>query len=132
MGDKYERALVAGIVASDLVLPNGLVGRQRTVRISLDVIAHIAQRHEDDIICCLHHTAEVLANPQFLGHHQRADPRRVEFVRVVGERRHLVSVAVKFLDEHNEAWVSTIHLSNERHLTRRWRDGTMEKVDRGP
>jgi hypothetical protein len=132
VGEEYQRALVAGIVGSDLPLPNGLVGRQRTVRISLDVIDHIAQRHADEIIYCMHYTAEVLANPQFLGHHQRTDPRRVEFVRVVGERRQLVSVAVKFLDEHNEAWVSTTHFSNERYLTRRLRDGTMEKVDRGP
>jgi hypothetical protein len=132
VGDEYERALVAGMIAEELILPNGLIGRQRTVRISLDVIDHIAAGHPDEIIFCLYHLSDVLARPEYIGNRPTSGSGRVEFVRQVGPSRRLVLVAVKFLDSQDEAWVSTAHYTNERSLTRRMRAGTMQKVGRGP
>ena len=123
--------LVAGVVPAFLRLPGSIPARKRIVRIKPEVLSHIAQRHPDNLIFSLTHMPYVLGNPQYLGHRPDTDPRRVEFVAHVGQGP-LLLVAVKFLDERNEAWLSTAHLIKKRYLTRRMRAGTMRAVGRGP
>jgi hypothetical protein len=122
---------VAGVVPDGLILPEGR-GRQRIVRITREVIAHLAKRHPDQVVFCLTYMPEVLARPEYTGHRARADPRRVEFVRRVGPRRQLLLVAVKFLEDTRESWVSTAVRVSAHYLTRRLRAGTMREVSRGP
>lgn len=128
MAENYQSAIVAGIVPRSLVLPGGLIGRQRQARISLSGIEHIAPQHPNELLFCLHHMAAVLANPQYLGHRPGSDHRRVEFVALVGRDQDAVLVAVKFLDDLNEAWISTEHRMRADYLTRRLRNGTMQIV----
>ena len=128
VAENYRNTIIAGIVPSELVLPGGLIGRQRVARISLAGIDHVAWRHPRDLIFCLHHMAAVLAAPQYLGHRPGSDHRRVEFVRLVGRKQRELLVAVKFLDDLDEAWVSTAHRTRAEYLTRRLRAGTMQIV----
>jgi hypothetical protein len=114
------------------VVERGLVGRQRTARISNDRIGHIATRHPRWLVFCLSHMPEMLANPEHVGFRPASDPRRVEFVRSVGSERRLLLVSVKFRDAEGEAWVNSAHPLKERYLTRRLRAGTMQPVSRGP
>lgn len=95
-------------------------------------IRHIATRREDWVILCLTHMARVIGNPEYVGHRPGTDSRRVEFVREVGVNRRLLLVAVKFMDDANEAWVSTAHPLEYRRLTKRLRLGTMREVLREP
>ena len=80
----------------------------------------------------MEHMPAVLADPEYLGYRPAMDPRRVEFVRHVGPGKRLLLVAVKFIDDKNEAWVSTAHGLEPSRLTRRIRAGTMQEVGRGP
>jgi hypothetical protein len=132
VAELYGYALVAGIVPASLELPGGITGHQRVVRITREAIGHIAWRHRDWLIFCLNHMADALARPEYLGYRPTSDPRRVEFLRRVGPRRLCLLVAVKFLDQQKEAWVSTAHPMGEPALTRRLRAGTMQQVGRGP
>src|SRR4051812_10707443 len=80
VAEAYRDALAAGIVPADLVLPGGLLGRQRIVRIAQERIEHIRLRRPDWLIFCLSHLARVLAHPEFLGyrgHLPNHDARRV-------------------------------------------------------
>jgi len=130
--DRFQAALVAGIIPDWLVLPGGLLGRQRTARISNRRIGHIAARHPRWLVFCLSHMPEVLANPEYMGFRPASDARRVEFVRSVGSDPRLLLVSVKFRDAEDEAWVNSAHPLKERYLTRRLRAGTMQPVSRGP
>ncbi len=132
MAQEYGRALAAGVVPAWLELPGGIRGRQRIVRIAKEGISHIATRHPDWLVFCLNHMGEVLAKPEYLGHRPRTHAQRVEFVRRVGSERELTLVAVKFLDERDESWVTTAHRLKLDYLTRRLRAGTMQVVSRGP
>ena len=132
MAEKYRDALAAGIVPADLVLPGGVLGKQRIVRISRERIHHIAIRRPDWLLECLRHLATVLADPAYLGYRPGPHARRVDFVRRVGTGTRLILVGVKFLDTHNEAWVTTALPLDEDYLTRRLRSATMRIVNRGP
>ena len=113
--------MVAGVVTAHLVLPGGLEGRQRIVRISLDRIRHIAERRP----------GRASWPVAYLGY-RPDDSTRVEFVRNVRPRRYNLLVAVKLLDEFNESWVSTVHPMAQLALTRRLRACTMQAASRGP
>ena len=103
----------AGRVPLGLKLPGGL-GRQRLVRITRAASEHIAREHPEHFVLCLEHMPVVLADPKYLGYRPAMD------------------VAVKFIDDKNEAWVSTAHPLEPGRLTRRLRAGTMQEVGRGP
>jgi len=75
---------------------------------------------------------DVLASPDYIGQRPRADPRRVEFVRLVGRPHRWLLVSVKFLDQTGEAWVNSAYRIDDRYLTRRVRTGTLSRVVRGP
>ena len=128
----YRGALVAGVVPRSLELPGGIVGRQRIVRLSRRQLQHIAARRPDWLLFCLLHMADVIARPEYVGYRPRAHVRRVEFARTVGRQNRLLLIAVKFLDETAEAWVSTAHPLSAADLTRRLRANTMQPVLRGP
>jgi hypothetical protein len=130
--DFYVHALVVGRVSTDLVLPGGIVGRQREVRVSADRIRHIALRRPEWLAYGLRHASDVLEDPAFLGWRPHHDRRRIEFVRRVGQERRLLLVAVKFLDDDAEAWISTMHPMKQRYLTRRLRADTLWPVGRAP
>ena len=132
VAEAYRDALAAGIVPANLILPAGVEGTQRIVRIALEHIRHFAESRPDTATFCLAHMAEVIANPEFLGHRPGDDPRRVEFVARVGPDRELLMVAVKFLDAQREAWICTVLRVKRRFLTRRLRSGTMQSVSREP
>jgi hypothetical protein len=124
--------VVAGVVAAELQLPGGLVGRDRIVHISRERITHIGERRPGTLRFCLEHMAEVLGRPECLGFRPDRDTRRVEFIARVGAARRPLLVAVKWLDDRDEAWVSTAHPVQPRYLTRRMSAGTMHSVARGP
>jgi hypothetical protein len=132
VAEAYRDAIAAGVVPADLVLPGGLVGRQRIVRIAQERIEHIGLRRPDWLLECLSHLASILAHPEYLGYRSGRHARRVDFVRRVGTGRRLVQVGVKFIDLHNEAWVATALPLDEDYLTRRVRSATMWRVNRGP
>lgn len=125
-------SLAAGIIPADLVLPGTLLGRRRVVRISIERIRHSADRRPGWLVFCLTHMARARGDPDYLGYRPGMDRRSVEFVRHVGVQHQLLLIAVKFVEPNDEAWVSTAHPLNVRHLTRRIRAGTMHKVSRGP
>jgi len=127
VAEDYHSALVAGVLPDWIELPGGLIGRQRIVRFAEERLQHVAQRRPESLLFCLLHTPLVLASPQYLGYRPDVDRRRVEFVRQVSVSR-LLLVAVKFLDDEGEAWVSTTHPLDMVHLTRRLRAGTMQIV----
>ena len=107
---KYQSgALVAGIIPAHLELPGGLVGRERIVSLAPERLHHVGARRPEWLLFCLLYAPLVLADPQYLGYRARDDRRRVEFVRQVGNGSRLRLVTVKFLDEHDEAWVGTTH-----------------------
>ena len=122
----------AGIVPRSIVLPANLLGRERTVRISPEGVAHIRRRRPQWLAFCLVHIPEVLAAPDYLGRRTRGDRRRVEFVRLVGRPSRWLLVSVKFLDDKREAWVNSAHPIADVDLTRRVRAGTLWRVIRGP
>ncbi|PYP48871.1 MAG: hypothetical protein DMD45_16835 [Gemmatimonadetes bacterium] len=122
---------VAGYVPRWLVLPGGLQGRQRTVRITADRIAHIRQRRPGWLEFCLGHMPAVLERPDYIGQRAHGDRRRTEFVRLVGRPARWLLVSVKFVDDADEAWVNSAHPIATRYLTRRRRARTMWEV-RGP
>jgi len=124
--------MAAGVVPAHVVLPGGLEVRQRVVRITLERVRHIAERHPQWLVFCLTHMARVLAAPEYLGYRATTYPNRVEFVRRVGRESRPLLVAVKFLAGGSEAWVSTAHPLAEPHLTRRLRASTMQRVDGEP
>ena len=119
-------AQVAGIVPRSLLLPGGVEGRQRTVSISPEALAHIRRRRPKWLRFCLTHIPEVLSAPDYIGHRPRKDPRRVEFARLVGRPGRWLLVSVKFLDQKEEAWVSSAHPIEDAYLTRRLHAGTMQ------
>ena len=122
---------IAGFVAGWLVLPAGLRGLERLVRITPERIKHIRQRRPRWLHFCLEHMPAVLGKPDFLGQRAHGDRRRVEFVRLVGRPSRWLLVSVKFLDGAREAWVNSAHPIAAAYLTRRQRTGTMWGV-RGP
>lgn len=122
---------IAGFVPGWLVLPAGLRGLERTVRIAPERIKHIRQRRPRWLDFCLEHMPAVLGKPDFLGQRTHGDRRRVEFVRLVGRPSRWLLVSVKFLDDVREAWVNSAHPIAAAYLTRRRRAGTMWAV-RGP
>jgi hypothetical protein len=117
--------LSAGVVPGDLALPGEIEGRQRSVLISRDQIRHIAQRRPDCLIFCLTHMAMVLGSPEYIGYRPAIDTRVVELVSRIKADGGLLLVAVKFLEEQDEAWVATAHRLSDVNLTRRIRNGTM-------
>ena len=119
---------VAGFVPRALRLPAGLIGIQRTVRITHDRILHIGARRPQWLAFCLRHIPEALESPDFMGQRLRRDPRRVEFVRLTGDPARWLLVSVKFLDDNQEAWVNSAHPIAVAYLTRRRRAGTMWAV----
>ena len=123
--------VVAGVVPPDLELPRGLARRRRVVHISRERITHIGERRPSALQFCLDHMADVLSRPEYLGFRPDRDPRRTEFVARAGVERRLLLVAVKWLDDRDEAWVSTVHPVKARYLTRRISAGTMRSVARG-
>jgi hypothetical protein len=128
-----ERAAwIAGLIPDDISLPVGIVGTQRTVFLSYERLRHLALRRPDWLLFCLTHMGAVLDDPQYLGYRPAKDPRRVEFVRRVGIKRQPLLVAVKFLDDKSESWLSTAVKVSAAYLTRRMRAGTMHQVSRGP
>jgi hypothetical protein len=129
--EDYRSALVAGVIPDQLQLPGGLVGRQRLVRIARKQLLHMGERRPDWLMFCLLHASQALASPQYLGYRPQKDGRRVEFVRRVRADSLLLLVAVKFLDAHGEARISTAHPMEMKYLTRRLRAGTMHEVSRG-
>jgi hypothetical protein len=104
---------VAGVVSLRIRLPGDLIGTQRTVRLSLERVRHLHARRPEWLTFCLRHMPDVLADPDYLGQRAHGDPRRVEFVRLVGQPPRWLLVAVKFLDETNEAWVNSAHPAAE-------------------
>src|SRR6266568_3000038 len=122
---------VAGHVPTWLVLPGGLQGRQRTVRITPDRIAHIRQRRPAWLQFRLGYMPAVLERPDFIGQRAHGDRRRTEFVRLVGRPARWLLVSVKFVDDADEAWVNSAHPIASRYLTRRRRARTMWEA-RGP
>jgi len=127
LADVHE-VQVAGFVPRGLKLPAGLVGAQRTVRITHERIRHLRARRPAWLEFCLHHIPDALSDPDFIGQRLRGDPRRVEFVRLVGNPARWLLVSVKFLDDRHEAWVNSAHPIAEAYLTRRRRAGTMCRV----
>ena len=125
-------AQTAGILPYWIVLPASLLGRQRTVVILPERIAHIRRRRPQWLAFCLANIPDVLAAPDFVGQRAHGDRRRVEFVRLVGRPSGWLLVSVKFVDERREAWVNTAHPIAEFYLTRRVRAGTLWRVSRGP
>ena len=125
-------AQVAGIVPRSLVLPGGVEGRQRTVSISPEGVAHIRRRRRKWLTFCLAHIPDVLSAPDYLGQRPRGDHRRVAFVRLVGRPGRWLLVSVKFLDEKREAWVNSAYPLGDTELTRRLRTSTLWRVSRGP
>jgi hypothetical protein len=119
---------IVGSVPHALHLPGGLIGVQRIVRITPERIAHIAARRPAWLPFCLEHMPEVLARPDGVGQRLHGDPRRVEFVRLVGTPARWLLVSAKFLDEAREAWVNSAHLVAATYLTRRKRAGTMWSI----
>jgi hypothetical protein len=132
VGHGEQKARLAGQVPQQLALPTGVVGTQRAVWISEERLRHLAARRPERLHLLLTSMAAALADPQYLGYRPDRDPRRVEFVRDTGAGGVLLLVAVKFLDDRPEAWVSTAHPLKQRYLTRRLRAGTMRPVGRGP
>ena len=125
-------AQTAGVVPRSIVLPANLVGRQRRVKILPERVAHIRHRRPEWLAFCLTHTPDVLAAPDYIGQRVRGDPRRVEFVRLVGSPSRWLLVSVKFLDDKREAWVNSAHPIANGYLTRRLRAGTLRRATRGP
>jgi len=125
-------AQLAGVVPRWILLPSSLVGRQRRIMISPQRLAHLRRRHPQWLTFCLAHMGDVLASPDYIGQRPRADPRRVEFVRLVGRPHRWLLVSVKFLDQTGEAWVNSAYRIDDRYLTRRVRTGTLWRVVRGP
>ncbi len=125
-------AQTAGIVPRSIVLPANLLGRERTVKISPECVAHIRRRRPQWLGFCLAHIPNVLCAPDYLGQRPRRDHRRVEFVRLIGDPSRWLLVSVKFLDEKREAWVNSAYPIGGRDLTRRVRTGTLWGVIRGP
>jgi hypothetical protein len=119
---------VAGFVPSVLRLPAGVVGAHRTVRITHERILHIGSRRPAWLRFCLQHIPDTLGSPDFAGQRARGDPRRVEFVRFVGNPATWLLVSVKFLDNNREAWVNSAHPVAVTYLTRRRRAGTLWAV----
>ena len=113
-----------------LELPGGLPSGRRIVRVTVERLSHIAARRPDWILFCLTHMARVIADPEFIGYRPDLDRRRVELIRRVDGRYLLV--ALKYLEEPDEAWVSTALPVSQPFLTRRLRAGTMQSVRRGP
>jgi hypothetical protein len=99
--------------------------------ISPERLLHIRARRPDWLQFCLRHIPDVLGRPDFLGQRTHGDPRRVEFVRLVGSPPRWLLVSVKFLDDRQEAWVNSAHPIAASYLTRRLRAGTMQEVS-GP
>ena len=125
-------AWIAGVIPDDIRLPVGVVERQLTVLLSYERLRHLAVRRPDWLLFCLTHMGSVLSDPQHLGYRPAKDRRRIEFVRRVGIERRPLLVAVKFLDDTSESWVSTVVRVSAEYLTRRRRAGTMRAVSRGP
>lgn len=109
------------------MLPGGIEGRHRIVRITIERIRHIAERRPDWLIFCLANMAQVLRQPEYLGYRD-SYPNCVELVRQAGLEGRLLAVVVKFLDAKHEAWVVTTYPLSDRDLTRRLRTNTMRKV----
>ena len=125
-------AQVAGVVPRSIVLPANLLGRERTVMILPERVAHIRQRRPEWFHFCLTHIPAVLAAPDYIGQQAHGDRRRVEFVRLVGQPGRWLLVSVKFLDAKREAWVNSAHPLADVHLTRRVLAGTLWRATRGP
>ncbi len=125
-------AQTAGVVPRWIVLPGSLLGRERTVKILPERVAHIRQRRPQWLAFCLAHIPDVLAAPDYLGQRAHGDRRRVEFVRLVGRPSRWLLVSVKFLDQKCKAWVNSAHPIGNAYLTRRVRAGTLCTVVRGP
>lgn len=125
-------AQTAGVVPRSIVLPAGLLGRQRAVQISPESVTHIRRRRPQWLAFCLAHIPEVLAAPDYIGQRRRGNPHRAEFVRLVGRPGRWLLVSVKFLDGEREAWVNSAHPIADAQLTRRLRAGTLWTVTRGP
>ena len=123
---------VAGVVPRGVRLPGGLLGAERTVRITPERIRHIRERRARWLKFCLDHMPHVLERPDFVGQRLRGDRRRVEFVRLVGDPPRWLLVSVKFVDDVAEAWVNSAHPIATSYLTRRRRAGTMWEASRGP
>ncbi len=132
MASDRRSSLAAGVIPAGLILPGGIEGRQRIVRISASQVCHIAERRPDWLIFCLTHTATVLGAPEYLGYRPDIDHRTVEMLKRVGPERVLLLVAVKFLDDVSEAWVATAYRLSDRNLTRRLRNGTIQIVGGEP
>ena len=125
-------AQTAGIVPRSTVLPTNLLVRERTVTISRQCVAHIRRRRPQWLGFCLAHIPEVLSAPDYIGQRPGGDPRRVEFVRLVGRPNRWLLVSVKSLDEKRQAWVNSAHPLADVNLTRRVRAGTLWRAMRGP
>jgi hypothetical protein len=121
---------IAGEIPRWLALPGG-VGRQRFVRITPELVRHLIERRPSDAAFCLANMALVLRDPGWVGHRASDDVGRIELAGPVAEHGRLLLVAVKFLDDVEEAWVSTTYPWNVAILTRRLRNGTMREVRRG-
>jgi hypothetical protein len=127
-----EDVQLAGVVPPWIVLPGNLLGRERTVRIAPECVRHIRRRRPAWLGYCLAHIPEVLVARDYIGKRPRGDPRRVEFVRLVGRPSRWLLVAVKILDDRRESWVSSAHPISDENLTRRVRTGTLWMVVREP
>ncbi len=125
-------AQTAGVVPRSIVLPANLLGRERRVMILPERVAHIRHRRLAWLAFCLAHLPDVLATPDYIGERARGDPRRVEFVRLVGSPSRWLLVSVKFLDDKRGAWVNSAHPIANGYLTRRLRAGTLWSAIRGP
>ena len=124
-------APLAGFVPRWLALPGGVIGVERTVRVTPDRIKHIRQRRPGWLEFCLKHIPDALGDPDFVGLRAQGDQRRIELVRLVGRPARWLLVSVKFLDDVREAWVNSAHPIATSYLTRRRRAGTMWQA-RGP
>ena len=120
---------MAGQAPERLVLPAGVAGTRRTVSISRERLRHLAARRPEWLQLLVTHMADVLADPEYLGYRPNRDPRRVEFVRTTGSEEVLLLVAVKFLDDRHEAWVSTAHPLKQRYLAIRNESSTSPVSD---
>ncbi|MGH7673073.1 MAG: hypothetical protein ACREMC_09235 [Gemmatimonadales bacterium] len=125
-------AQVAGAVPRAIVLPANLLGRERTVMILPERVAHIRRRRPQWLAFCLAHTPDVLSAPDYIGQQAHGDRRRVEFVRLIERPPRWLLVSVKFLDDKAEAWVNSAYPIADAYLTRRVRGGTLWRVTRGP
>jgi hypothetical protein len=125
-------AQTAGVVPRSIVLPANLLGRERTVMILPERVAHIRHRRPEWLAFCLAHIPDVLAAPDYIGQGTRGDTRRVEFVRLIDRPAQWLLVSVKFLDDRCEAWVNSAYPIADAYLTRRVRAGSLWRLSRGP